>query len=156
MAKIFEFHGYYVDPNDDYDAEELEILLSEKFDIMSHHIKVDERDIGEWEDENPLNYTDCHISECMRYFTDGNSNICSSVFNMLNYSDYVEIEYEGKKYVGRIKSVDSVWIESRKRNGKVVYDLSFYVVSLIQKDTNCIISNIILKHFSDIKVYKGE
>ncbi len=154
MAKIFEFHGYYVDPNDDYNAEELEILFSEKFDVMSHHIKVDERDIGEWEDENPLNYTDCHISECMRYFNDG--NICLSVFNMLNYSDYVEIEYKGKKYVGRIKSVDSVWNEGRTLSGKAVYNIEFYNVCLIEKDTNCTVSNIILKHFSDIKAYKGE
>lgn len=84
------------------------------------------------------------------------SNVCSIVFNKMNYSDYVEIEHEGKKYVGRIKSVDSVWSEGRTRNGKAVYNIEFYNVSLIEKDTNCTISNIILKHFSDIKTYKGE
>lgn len=74
----------------------------------------------------------------------------------LNYSDYVEIECAGKKYVGRIKSVDSVWNEGGKLNGKAIYSIAFFNVCLIEKDTNCTISNIIIQHFSDIKTYKGE
>ena len=68
MAKIFEIHGYYIDPNEDYSAEDLKVALSEDYDLITHHIEVKERDIGEWEDENPLNYCDCPKSECEKYF----------------------------------------------------------------------------------------
>lgn len=31
-------------------------------------MKVTEKDIGEWDDENPLNYIDCPESEFEKYF----------------------------------------------------------------------------------------
>lgn len=75
--------------------------------------------------------------------------------NKLN-EDYVEIEYEGKKFVGKINSVQSVLEETYNTLTKSKIDVLCYSVSLIDKETNCIISNINIKHFSDIKTYKGE
>lgn len=70
MAKIFKFSGYFVDPNDMYDAMELQIALEEDYDLIAHHIRVEEADIGEWEDNNPLNYNNCPESECEKYFSE--------------------------------------------------------------------------------------
>ena len=68
MAKIFKISGYFVDPNDNFDAEDIKIFLDESFDVISKHTKVEEVDIGEWEDENPHNYIDSPESECEKYF----------------------------------------------------------------------------------------
>ena len=68
MAKIFKLSGYLVDANGDMTAEELETLISQDYDLIAHHIKVDEKDVGEWEDDNPLNFCDCPITECEKYF----------------------------------------------------------------------------------------
>ena len=68
MAKIFKIEGYYVDPNGDWSAEDLQIELEENYDLIDKHIKVMERDVGGWEDDNPLNYCDSPKSECEKYF----------------------------------------------------------------------------------------
>lgn len=68
MATIFKISGYLVDPNDDFTAEDLEVRIGEDYDIIGHHIKVEEADLGEWDDDNPLNYLDCPINECEKYF----------------------------------------------------------------------------------------
>ena len=68
MAKIFKIEGYYVDPNGDYSANNLEIELKENYDLIPRFIKVQEQDIGEWEDDNPLNYRNCLKEECEKYF----------------------------------------------------------------------------------------
>ena len=69
MAKIFKIEGYYVDPNGGWSAEDLQIELEQNYDLIDKHIKVLERDIGEWEDDNPLNYYDSPESECEKYFS---------------------------------------------------------------------------------------
>lgn len=68
MAKIFKIEGYYVDPNGGWSAEDLQIELEQNYDFIDKHIKVLERDIGEWEDDNPLNYINSPESECEKYF----------------------------------------------------------------------------------------
>ena len=32
------------------------------------HLQIEECDIGEWDDENPLNDVDSPVSECEQYF----------------------------------------------------------------------------------------
>ena len=71
MAKIFKIQGYLVDYNDRFDARDIADILEEMPDIIAHHIKVEEHDIGEWEDDNPLNYHKCPESECEKYFKAG-------------------------------------------------------------------------------------
>ena len=70
MAKIFKISGYFIDPNDVYSIEDLKVGLEDDFDMITHHIKVEQQDIGEWDDDNPLNYNDCAESECEKYFKD--------------------------------------------------------------------------------------
>lgn len=68
MAKIFKITGYFVDCNDDYDCDRLKIDLEQDYDLIAHHINVEERDIDEWDDDIPLNKIDCPVSECEKYF----------------------------------------------------------------------------------------
>lgn len=69
MAKIFKISGYYIDPNGDWDESDLQTELEERFDLIDQHIKVESKDIGEWEDNNPLNKYDCPVEECEKYFS---------------------------------------------------------------------------------------
>lgn len=68
MAKIFKISGYFVDPNSDYTADDLRGAFENNIDIFSKYLNIEERDIGEWEDDNPLNYINCPKSECEVYF----------------------------------------------------------------------------------------
>lgn len=70
MAKIFKISGYFIDPNDVYSIEDLKVGLEDDFDMITHHIKVEQQDIGEWDDDNSLNYCDCAEIECEKYFKD--------------------------------------------------------------------------------------
>lgn len=72
MAKLFKVSGYYLDPNGEYDADSLAVILGEQAaDMPSHYIVVKEADIGEWDDNHPLNMCDCPVSECEKYFKEG-------------------------------------------------------------------------------------
>lgn len=68
MAKIFKFSGYVVAPDDDFNYDDLEDFLSSCPDAIVKHINIAERDVGEWDDDNPLNYLDCPVEECEKYF----------------------------------------------------------------------------------------
>ena len=68
MAKIFKFSGYMVDPGGDLTDERLRVSLEEGYDAIAHHIQIEERDLGEWDDDNLLNRCDCPVSECEKYF----------------------------------------------------------------------------------------
>ena len=68
MARIFKFSGYMVDPGGDLTDERLRVSLEEGYDAIARHIQIEERDLGEWDDDNPLNLCDCPVSECEKYF----------------------------------------------------------------------------------------
>lgn len=68
MAKIFKVSSYFIDPNGDYSSEDLKVFLDESLDVIVHHTKIEERDIGEWDDNIILNYHGCPKSECEKYF----------------------------------------------------------------------------------------
>ena len=68
MAKIFKISGYMVDPNGDLEAEDLRVSLEEDYDAIAHHIQIEEVDLPEWDDDNPLNRLDCPVAECEKYF----------------------------------------------------------------------------------------
>lgn len=69
MAKIFKISGYLVDPDDLYRLNEIEAGISYALDGMVHqHIHVEESDMGKWDDESPLNYDNCDLAECEKYF----------------------------------------------------------------------------------------
>lgn len=68
MGKIFKISGYFVDPNGDLDAEQVKVFLEEGLDAIDRHIRVEEKDLPEWDDDNPLNRCDCPVAECEKYF----------------------------------------------------------------------------------------
>ena len=71
MPKIIKFSGYFIDISDVYDSRGIEIALRDFPDVLSRHIRAEEKDIEEWDDDNPLNRRDCPESECEKYFRAG-------------------------------------------------------------------------------------
>ena len=69
MAKIFKVSGYLVDVDGDFDVSEVIAEISFGLDEMiNQHIHVEEADIGKWNDESPLNYDNCDLADCEKYF----------------------------------------------------------------------------------------
>lgn len=69
MAKIFKVSGYIVDVNGDYNVDEVIAEVRAGFDgMINQHIHVEESDIGELDDESPLNYDNCDLADCEKYF----------------------------------------------------------------------------------------
>lgn len=69
MAKIFKISGYLVDTDDLYRSSVIEdVIRYALYDMVHQHIHVEEADIGKWDDESPLNYDNCDLAECDKYF----------------------------------------------------------------------------------------
>lgn len=68
MAKIHKISGYLVDPNDEYGNDVLRNCLEYSFDSMFQQLHIETADIGEWNDDNPLNYPNCDLADCEKYF----------------------------------------------------------------------------------------
>lgn len=74
MAKLFKITTYIVDANDEFDADSMEdcLIYCTQNDLSLQHTKVQSADIGEWEDDHPLNYIDCPKAEFEKYFKENN------------------------------------------------------------------------------------
>ena len=57
-----------MDANGVVDKEKFEGKLESLEDLFSHHLHVEEADIGKWNDESPLNYDNCDLADCEKYF----------------------------------------------------------------------------------------
>lgn len=68
MAKIFRFSGYLIDPNGSCDEDDIELSVTEKLGMLSQQLHIESADIGEWDDNNPLNYENCDLKYCTQYF----------------------------------------------------------------------------------------
>lgn len=70
MARIHKINGYLIDPNGDYNADNIEIGITERsgLDVFSQHLHVETAECGEFGDEHPLNKVDCDLAECEKYF----------------------------------------------------------------------------------------
>lgn len=68
MAKIFKVSGYLVDPIGDYPVDYLKHDIETSYDMIGQHIHVEEADIGKWNSESPLNYDNCDLADCEKYF----------------------------------------------------------------------------------------
>ena len=69
MAKLFKLSAYIVDANGNFDAENLEDYIMWRLDDVSvDHVHIDSADIGEWDDELPINYYNCPEAEYEKYF----------------------------------------------------------------------------------------
>ena len=77
MAKVFKILAYVVDPDEEFDESSLEncLVWCTQDDISLRHIKVDGVDIGEWDDNLPVNYTNCRIEEFEKYFKKSKSKV---------------------------------------------------------------------------------
>ena len=67
-SKIYKISTYLVDVNGDYGEDYIRWLLESYSDLTAKHLKIECADIGEWDDDHPLNYRNSDISECEKYF----------------------------------------------------------------------------------------
>lgn len=67
-SKIYKISAYIVDVNGDYGEDYICWLLESYSDLTAKHLKIESADIGEWDDDHPLNYRNSDISECEKYF----------------------------------------------------------------------------------------
>ena len=71
MAKVFKISAYIVDTADEFrtnDRLEDCLVCCTQNDLNLEHLKVDCADIGEWDDDHPLNYVHCGVEEFEKYF----------------------------------------------------------------------------------------
>ena len=70
MAKLFKIETYLLDYNNDFrNIENLEDYLDWKIRYgLLEHTHIVEADIGEWDDDHPLNIVDCPEAEYEKYF----------------------------------------------------------------------------------------
>lgn len=71
MASLFKIQAYIVDANDDFkEVGSLEDYLrwrTENYCTLKH-VHVERADLGEWDDNLPINYVNCPESEFEKYF----------------------------------------------------------------------------------------
>ena len=69
MANIIKFSGYLVDPDNEYLGEgDIADILKYNSEMYTLHLHEECVDIGEWDDDGPLNYLNCDLAECEKYF----------------------------------------------------------------------------------------
>lgn len=71
MAKVFKISAYIVDGAGEFQTDDrLEdcLIWCTQNDLNLEHLKIDSADIGEWDDDHPLNYVDCGVEEFEKYF----------------------------------------------------------------------------------------
>lgn len=71
MAKLFKIQAYIVDPADEfYTNDRLEdcIIYCTQNDLNLDHLKIQSVDLGEWDDNLPINKLDCPEAEYEKYF----------------------------------------------------------------------------------------
>lgn len=61
--------------------------------------------------------------------------------------DYVKIRYRGKEYIGQIKSIEGIYYEC-----DFEHTLLNYNVSLYEKGTSCLISDIYINSLTEIEL----
>ncbi len=71
MAKVFKILAYVVDVAGEFSTDDrfedcLIWLTQNEFNL--NHLKIESTDIGEWDDDHPLNFYDCPLSEYEKYF----------------------------------------------------------------------------------------
>jgi hypothetical protein len=71
MAKLFKIQAYIVDPNGEFDTDDrLEdcLIYCTQNDLNLDHLKIQSVDLGEWDDDLPINKFNCPESEFQKYF----------------------------------------------------------------------------------------
>lgn len=71
MAKLFKIQAYIVDPNGEfYTDDRLEdcLIYCTQNDLNLDHLKIQSVDLGEWDDDLPINKFNCPEAEFEKYF----------------------------------------------------------------------------------------
>ncbi len=71
MAKLFKIQAYIVDPADEFYSDAYlknHLIYCAQNDLNLDHLKIQSADLGEWDDDHPLNYIDCPEAEYEKYF----------------------------------------------------------------------------------------
>ena len=71
MAKLFKIQAYIVDPNGEfYTDDHLEdcLIYCTQNDLNLSHLKIKSVDLGEWDDDLPINKFNCPEAEYEKYF----------------------------------------------------------------------------------------
>ena len=70
MAKIYKIQTYLLDYNDDFkSAQDIKNYIDWKINYgILEHTHITEADIGEWDDDHPMNIVDCPEAEYEKYF----------------------------------------------------------------------------------------
>lgn len=71
MAKIFKIQAYIVDPNGEFYTDgRLEdcLICCTQNDLNLDHLKIQSVDLGEWDDDLPINKFNCPEVEFEKYF----------------------------------------------------------------------------------------
>jgi len=120
MVKLIKITAYLVD-FDDAGAEETKTLLDQCSKYLHFfRIQAQEEEIGEWEDENPLNDNDTDIKEFEKFF-----ELKQEKYEDIPYGDptkYMEIycEVDGEERIMHARTMNHPeareWIEIAKRN----------------------------------------
>ena len=67
MARTFKVSGYLVDANDDYDAEDVQILIEYHTNLIAN-LKVVASPEWKWDDDCPENFEGCTTEDYERRF----------------------------------------------------------------------------------------
>ena len=121
MAQIFRISGYLVDAGDDYAEADIQTALTQRLDMHSQQLHIDVADIGEWDDDNPLNYENCDLAYCTQYFKQLPTNL-----------DFDRpLPEAGQKYkhfkIGKIVTVIGISRHTETEEITVVYDYEGHI-----------------------------
>jgi hypothetical protein len=70
MAKLYKLTVYLTDIDDSFSEQNLEDYIYWRFrdDLFVDHVQLKSANIGEWDDDHPLNHIDCPKEEFEKYF----------------------------------------------------------------------------------------
>ena len=70
MPRIYKITTYLVDCSDEFNDASLKdcLVYCTQNDLNLEHTKIQSADIGEWNDDHPLNYYNCPKAEYEKYF----------------------------------------------------------------------------------------
>lgn len=100
MAKVFRVFGYLVSPNSDECNGTKEDVLSELYAIEPTYpvfwngLQVEEKDLGEWTDEHPLNKSDCPAWSASKYFEETEQYMAPALEIRKVYNSYLEVGFD--------------------------------------------------------------
>lgn len=116
MAQIFKISGYLIDINDSHTKDDVRLSITDKIDMFSQQLHIENTNIEDWDDDNPLNFENCDLSYCSQYFKNPNSGKC---FDR-------PLPEAGQKYkhfkIGKIVTVIGISRHTETEEVSVVYD----------------------------------